>query len=157
MTPGRVTFTFIKRDRVLLPIHQMKAGDEAEVYDALQLSKANKGDGRRSSSVKKSDNSSSDTQHICGVVSKVTPTSIEFVCDDAQGDEGSSSWLLSSSSLRLDMRSSEATHKKLTVSLECMRSVAGESECSVSAVYVRMICFMWLRDDTLSNHVHDDI
>lgn len=139
---GRITFTFTKRDKALLPIHQMKAGDEAEVYDTLLQSKGKKktsgGGGGGNTSGDTSSSSSSEMQHICGVVSKVTPTSIEFVCDDAQGDEGSSSWLFASSSLRLNMRSSEATHKKLTVVLEGLRSVAGKwGRTYLSCVLVR--------------------
>lgn len=110
----------MKRDDSPLPAHQMKAGDEAEVHDPQHVS-SKPHEGSTSGKDK-----SSDSHRISGVVSKVTPTSIDFVCDDAPGDEGSTSWLLSSSSLRLDMRSSEATHKKLTAALDGLLSVASK-------------------------------
>lgn len=115
-----------------MPAHQMKVGDEAEVFDSLLHSKASSSSSSKkshsSSSGNNKDSSTVNEQHICGVVSKVTPTTIEFVCDDSQGDEGSSGWLLASSSLRMNLRSSEATHKKLTAALGGLRGVAGEWE-----------------------------
>lgn len=95
-------------------MHQMKAGDEAEVYDshtshapkrksALSDSKRTTERGQSSESQSTTSGAGTvDTQRISGVVSKVTPTSVEFVCDDG-GDVGAG-WLLGSTSLRVDMR-----------------------------------------------------
>ena len=121
-----MTLCLARRERAALPTHQMKVGDEVELFDPVHLAQDKQsGDsgGRKKSSSSKS---SSDSSVVSGVVCKVTSSTIEMVCDDSKSEEESSAWLYSSTSLRLNLRSSEATYKKLTVALENLRSVAGK-------------------------------
>jgi hypothetical protein len=58
---GRVKYLIQRRDKKELPKHSIKVGDEAELYQK---------------------STTSENMLLSGIISKVTPSSVELVCDD---------------------------------------------------------------------------
>ena len=88
---GRTCYALQRKDRSKFPIHNFKNGDEVELYSP-KLKHTH------------------ENVSISGVISKVSSITIEMVCES--GDDVELVY-----PLRLDMRASEATHKKLTYGL----------------------------------------
>jgi hypothetical protein len=61
---GRVKYLIQRRDKKELPKHSIKVGDEAELYQNRKKS------------------TTSENMLLSGIISKVTPSSVELVCDD---------------------------------------------------------------------------
>jgi hypothetical protein len=90
---GRTTLLIKRLDKAPFPTHSFRVGDEATLY-----------------SPKLRHTEQADSSSCTGVISRVSYSSIELVCDSLDATEFSSP-------LRLDMSSSEATHKKLNDAL----------------------------------------
>lgn len=63
---GRIKYKIIRKDLQPLPIHSFKVGDEVELYEYKR-------------------NSNTEKITINGIISKVTSTSIEMVCEESDG------------------------------------------------------------------------
>ena len=61
---GRVKYSIRRRDGKELPIHSFKVGDEAELYQNRKKS------------------TTSENMTLSGIISKVTPSTVELVCDE---------------------------------------------------------------------------
>ena len=89
---GRSCFCIQRRDKLEFPVHSFKVGDEVCLYSSKQ-------------------NTAAEDTKINGIISKISSTIIEFVSEGGDDD-------ILEYPLRLDMLSSEATHKKMVSALD---------------------------------------